>query len=75
MLTCAQHSQLSQIPLPPPGPHAMPTPATTVAFDTHQDLLWAGNDYVSLPTLPREPSLDTRIIARGILEIILAMEQ
>ncbi|EOD47422.1 putative pab-dependent poly -specific ribonuclease subunit pan2 protein [Neofusicoccum parvum UCRNP2] len=23
----------------------MPTPATTVAFDTHQDLLWAGNDY------------------------------
>lgn len=53
----------------------MPTPATTVAFDTHQDLLWAGNDYVSLPTLPREPSLDTRIIARGILEIILAMEQ
>lgn len=25
----------------------MPTPATTVAFDTHQDLLWAGNDYVS----------------------------
>ncbi|KAK8177570.1 PAB-dependent poly(A)-specific ribonuclease subunit PAN2 [Phyllosticta citrichinensis] len=41
----ADWDELSQIALPPPGPHALPTSATTVAFDTHQDLLWAGNDF------------------------------
>lgn len=24
----------------------MPTPVTTMTFDTHQELLWTGNDYV-----------------------------
>lgn len=41
--------KVSRIGLPPPGIHAMPTPASTLAFDTQQELLWTGNEYVSRP--------------------------
>ncbi|RDA83187.1 hypothetical protein CP532_6442 [Ophiocordyceps camponoti-leonardi (nom. inval.)] len=37
--------EVSRIPFPPPGVHAMPTPVTTMMFDTSQELLWTGNDY------------------------------
>lgn len=39
--------QLHRITVPPPDIHSEPTPATTVAFDTQQELLWVGNEYVS----------------------------
>ncbi|POR34438.1 PAB-dependent poly(A)-specific ribonuclease subunit PAN2 [Tolypocladium paradoxum] len=37
--------EVSRIPFPPPGVHAMPTPVTTMTFDTSRELLWTGNDY------------------------------
>lgn len=38
--------QLSRQLLPPPGGQSVPTVVTTFAFDTSQELLWAGNGYV-----------------------------
>ncbi|KAK7705004.1 poly(A)-specific ribonuclease [Botryosphaeria dothidea] len=72
----ADWDELSQIPLPPPGPHAMPTPATTVAFDTHQDLLWAGNDYGRVssffgPELQRYTSYRAHPSAEGPVKQLL----
>lgn len=43
----ADWDELSRIPMPPPSMHAMPTVATTVAFDDVMELLWTGNEYVS----------------------------
>lgn len=41
-------TQVAHVPLPPPSPNVYhPTPVTTLAFDTQQELLWAGNEYVS----------------------------
>ncbi|KXJ89786.1 ubiquitin carboxyl-terminal hydrolase-domain-containing protein [Microdochium bolleyi] len=37
--------EIARIPLPPPGVRAHPTPVSTLAFDTAQELLWAGNQY------------------------------
>ncbi|RYO75169.1 hypothetical protein DL764_010563 [Monosporascus ibericus] len=37
--------EVARIPLPPPGLRALPTPVTTLAFDTSQELLWVGNEY------------------------------
>jgi len=42
--------QLQRITVPPPDVHAEPTPASTVAFDTQQELLWVGSEYVSVCT-------------------------
>jgi hypothetical protein len=38
--------QVARLALPPPGPRSVPTPVSTMAFDTVQELFWAGNDYV-----------------------------
>ncbi|KAI0477313.1 PAB-dependent poly(A)-specific ribonuclease subunit PAN2 [Xylariaceae sp. FL0804] len=37
--------EVARIPFPPPGLRAMPTPVSTLAFDTAQELLWTGNEY------------------------------
>lgn len=44
----ADWDELSRIPVPPPTSHGLPTPATVVAFDDVTELLWVGNEYVSL---------------------------
>lgn len=46
----ADWDELARMPMPPPSPHAMPTVATAVAFDDVMELLWTGNEYVSLYT-------------------------
>ncbi|KAF4345953.1 pab-dependent poly(A)-specific ribonuclease subunit PAN2 [Fusarium beomiforme] len=38
-------AEVTRIPFPPPGVHAMPTPVATMTFDNSQELLWTGNDY------------------------------
>ena len=40
--------KLHRITVPPADNHSEPTPATSVAFDTQQELLWVGNEYVSV---------------------------
>ena len=42
----ADWDELAIVQLPPPGLHHATTPVATFAFDTSQELLWTGNDYV-----------------------------
>jgi hypothetical protein len=44
----ADWDELSRIAMPPPSAHALPTVATTIAFDDVMELLWTGNEYVSI---------------------------
>ncbi|KAI5304121.1 poly(A)-specific ribonuclease [Ascosphaera pollenicola] len=37
--------EISSVPIPPPPGHPMPTIASTTAFDPHQELVWAGNEF------------------------------
>lgn len=41
----ANLAQITRFLLPVPAKHFAPTPASTIAFDTAQELFWAGNDY------------------------------
>ncbi|KAF2453731.1 PAB-dependent poly(A)-specific ribonuclease subunit PAN2 [Lineolata rhizophorae] len=41
----ADWDEISRVGLPPPGPHALPTAVSVLAFDTSQELLWAGNEF------------------------------
>jgi hypothetical protein len=41
-------AQVNRITIPPNTAHDLPTPASTIAFDTQQELLWVGNEYVSV---------------------------
>ena len=40
--------KIRQIHLAPPNLNQYAPIITTIAFDTHQELLWIGDDYVSL---------------------------
>lgn len=44
----ADWDELSRIQMPPPSAHALPTVATAIAFDDMMELLWTGNEYVSV---------------------------
>ena len=44
----ADWDEVSRAAIPVPGPHILPTVASTIAFDDEQELLWTGNEYVSL---------------------------
>ena len=43
----ADWSETARLTLPGPSPNAPSTPITAFAFDTAQELLWTGNEYVS----------------------------
>lgn len=43
----ADWEEVSRAAVPVPGPHMLPTVASTMAFDDEQELLWTGNEYVS----------------------------
>ena len=36
---------MHRVTVPPPSPYDQPTPATTLAFDFQQELLWIGNEF------------------------------
>ena len=40
-------AQINRVTIPPETAHDLPTPASALAFDTQQELLWLGNEYVS----------------------------
>lgn len=44
----ADWSETTRIALPGPSAGAPSSPVTTFAFDTVQELLWTGNEYVSV---------------------------
>jgi PAB-dependent poly(A)-specific ribonuclease subunit 2 len=44
----ADWNEVSRVAVPAANSHTLPTIATTIAFDDVQDLLWVGNEYVSL---------------------------
>lgn len=48
----ADWSETARLTLPGPSPNAPSTPITAFAFDTAQELLWTGNEYVSEDRFP-----------------------
>ncbi|KAL6918053.1 hypothetical protein FSHL1_009482 [Fusarium sambucinum] len=76
----ADWDEVTRIPFPPPGVHAMPTPVTTMTFDTVQELLWTGNDYGRVtsfygPELQRYTSFKAHTSAEGPVRQILVNEK
>ncbi|CEL05425.1 Putative PAB-dependent poly(A)-specific ribonuclease subunit pan2 [Aspergillus calidoustus] len=72
--------ELVRIPLPPPNPHALPTIATTIAFDDVSELLWAGNEYGRITSfygseLQRYTSVRAHPVADGPVRQILFHER
>ncbi|KAH8427624.1 poly(A)-specific ribonuclease [Aspergillus melleus] len=68
--------ELSRIPVPPPSPHALPSVATTVAFDDVMELLWVGNEYGRItsfygPELQRYTSVRAHPVSEGSVRQIL----
>jgi PAB-dependent poly(A)-specific ribonuclease subunit 2 len=53
----AAWDEITRMVVPPSGPHLLPTPASTIAFDDTQELLWIGNDHVSFSFRPQSPKL------------------
>ncbi|BDD62899.1 poly(A)-specific ribonuclease [Monascus purpureus] len=72
----ADWDELSRIPVPPPSLPALPTIATTVAFDDVQELLWVGNEYGRItsffgPELQRYTSIRAHPVAEGPVRQII----
>ncbi|KAI8674835.1 PAN2-PAN3 deadenylation complex catalytic subunit PAN2 [Fusarium keratoplasticum] len=72
--------EVARIQFPPPGVHALPTPVTTMTFDTSQELLWTGNDYGRVTSfygteLQRYTSFKAHASADGPVRQILVNEK
>ncbi|QKX58719.1 uncharacterized protein TRUGW13939_05846 [Talaromyces rugulosus] len=76
----ADWDEVSRIAVPPPGPHALPTAATAIAFDDIQELLWAGNEYGRItsfygPELQRYTSVRAHPVSEGSVRQLLFHEK
>ncbi|KAJ5619859.1 hypothetical protein N7510_003843 [Penicillium lagena] len=76
----ADWDELARIAVPPPSSHAMPTIATTVAFDDVMELLWTGNEYGRItsfngPDLQRYTSVRAHPVSDGAVRQILFHER
>ncbi|KAI5464781.1 ubiquitin carboxyl-terminal hydrolase-domain-containing protein [Mariannaea sp. PMI_226] len=72
--------EVVRVHFPPPGVHAMPTPVTTMTFDTSQELLWTGNDYGRVTSfygteLQRYTSFKAHLTPDGPVRQILVNEK
>ncbi|PKY03306.1 putative PAB-dependent poly(A)-specific ribonuclease subunit [Aspergillus campestris IBT 28561] len=72
----ADWDELSRIPVPAPSSHALPTIATTIAFDDVSELLWVGNEYGRItsfygPELQRYTSIRAHPVSEGMVRQIL----
>ncbi|KAJ5661938.1 uncharacterized protein N7477_009554 [Penicillium maclennaniae] len=72
----ADWDELSRIAVPPPSALAMPTPATTIAFDDVVELLWIGNEYGRIssfygPDLQRYTSVRAHPASEGVVRQII----
>ncbi|KAJ3497164.1 hypothetical protein NLG97_g2114 [Lecanicillium saksenae] len=71
---------VARIQFPPPGVHALPTPVTTMMFDTSQELLWTGNDYGRVTSfvgseLQRYTSFKAHLSSEGPVRQILVNDK
>ncbi|OAA70544.1 Exonuclease, RNase T/DNA polymerase III [Cordyceps fumosorosea ARSEF 2679] len=76
----ADWDEVARIQFPPPGIHAMPSPVTTMMFDTSQELLWTGNDYGRVTSffgseLQRYTSFKARLSSEGPVRQILVNDK
>ncbi|KAK7414478.1 poly(A)-specific ribonuclease [Neonectria punicea] len=72
--------EVARIQFPPPGVHALPTPVTTMTFDTSQELIWTGNEYGRVTSfygteLQRYTSLKAHLSSDGPVRQILVNEK
>ncbi|KAM3532507.1 hypothetical protein MY4038_003985 [Beauveria bassiana] len=71
---------VARIQFPPPGVHALPSPVTTMTFDTSQELLWTGNDYGRVTSffgseLQRYTSFKAHLSSEGPVRQILVNDK
>ncbi|KAI9702842.1 MAG: poly(A)-specific ribonuclease [Candelina mexicana] len=76
----ADWDEIGRIGLPPPGVRAVPTPVSAMAFDTKQELFWAGNEYGRItsfygPELQKYTSFRAHPSSEGPVKQILLHER
>ncbi|KAM3557881.1 hypothetical protein MY1884_004282 [Beauveria asiatica] len=79
-LYAAKRLIVARIQFPPPGVHALPSPVTTMTFDTSQELLWTGNDYGRVTSffgseLQRYTSFKAHLSSEGPIRQILVNDK
>ncbi|PHH66549.1 hypothetical protein CDD81_7024 [Ophiocordyceps australis] len=73
--------EVSRIPFPPPGGvHSMPSPVTTMTFDTSHELLWTGNEFGRVssfisPDLQKYTSFKAHVSSDGPVRQILVNDK
>jgi PAB-dependent poly(A)-specific ribonuclease subunit 2 len=72
----ADWDEIVRTTLPPPALHALPTPASAIAFDDAQELLWVGNDHGRVtsfysPQLQRYTSVKAHLAEGPVRQLLL----